>query len=323
MPADAGIAWLGPPRDRGTLDAWCAAVGRPVVRGMVLPIPPVDRFALVAWNMHEGAGDLGRLIADLRAGRLTAGVPVSQFVVLAQEAYRARPPGGTDGRARSAKWAAAIRPTGPREAIVEAADALDLALFYVPSMGNGPPDVGEDRGNAILSTLPLTNFIAVELPMERQRRVAVSAMISARTTAGSPWTLRVVSVHLSNLVAHHLWIFSEAGRARQARALASALPEGIPTALGGDLNTWFGFSDAALRALTNRFSSAAEHADVKPTFWIERLDHLLFDLPPGWTARVSRANSRYGSDHYPLIALVSPAGTAERSQVIGERRTRD
>jgi endonuclease/exonuclease/phosphatase (EEP) superfamily protein YafD len=37
-----------------------------------------------------------------------------------------------------------------------------------------------------------------------------------------------------------------------------------------------------------------------------RLDHLLFRLPGGWTAAVRRAEDRYGSDHYPLVALIEP-----------------
>jgi endonuclease/exonuclease/phosphatase (EEP) superfamily protein YafD len=37
-----------------------------------------------------------------------------------------------------------------------------------------------------------------------------------------------------------------------------------------------------------------------------RLDHLLFRLPEGWRASLRRAERRYGSDHYPLVALVEP-----------------
>ncbi|HEX5475461.1 MAG TPA: endonuclease/exonuclease/phosphatase family protein [Vicinamibacterales bacterium] len=306
MSAGAPIAWLNPREDRRALDAWCAAVGAPIVRTADRPARPVDRLAVVAWNLHEGAGRLPVFLADLRSGRLTGGTPVSDFVLLVQEAYRSRQdePVGVPG----ARWAAPIQPGGAREGIVGVAGALHLWLFYVPSMSNGPPALREDRGNAILSTLPLDGFEAVELPMERQRRVAVAALITGRSTLGRPWTLRLVSVHLSNMVAHHLWIFSEAGRARQAHALAGAFPDRVPTALGGDLNTWFGFSDGALGALSARFSAGPEHQDRRPTFWIERLDHLLFDVPPGWEVRVRRASSRYGSDHYPLIALITPAG---------------
>ncbi|NIP82602.1 MAG: hypothetical protein GWM90_26635, partial [Gemmatimonadetes bacterium] len=43
-------------------------------------------------------------------------------------------------------------PDGEREGVVEAAERLGLAVVYVPGMRNGEH---EDRGNAILSTLPL------------------------------------------------------------------------------------------------------------------------------------------------------------------------
>ena len=42
----------------------------------------------------------------------------------------------------------------------------------------------EDRGNAIVSTEPLHTPFAVELPLERQRRVAVGAGIDVRTPNG-------------------------------------------------------------------------------------------------------------------------------------------
>ena len=61
--------------------------------------------------------------------------------------------------------------------IVEAAGRLGLSLVYVPSMRNGS-DTDEDRGNAILSTEPLSDVAAVELPFERQRRVAIDAAVS-------------------------------------------------------------------------------------------------------------------------------------------------
>jgi endonuclease/exonuclease/phosphatase family metal-dependent hydrolase len=37
-----------------------------------------------------------------------------------------------------------------------------------------------------------------------------------------------------------------------------------------------------------------------------RLDHVLLRLPDGWRAEVRRAKSRYGSDHYPLVATIQP-----------------
>ena len=48
-------------------------------------------------------------------------------------------------------------------------------------MRNGrPPQTDEDRGNAILSTEPLADLTAIELPFEQQRRVAVAATLRSR-----------------------------------------------------------------------------------------------------------------------------------------------
>ncbi|NOT26456.1 MAG: hypothetical protein HOP16_10185 [Acidobacteria bacterium] len=90
-------------------------------------------------------------------------------------------------------------PTGARQDIVETARTRGLSVFYLPSMRNGSEEgaAGEDRGNAILSTLPLTELAGIELPFERQRRVAAAATVTRRDAAGAPWRLRVVSVHLN------------------------------------------------------------------------------------------------------------------------------
>jgi endonuclease/exonuclease/phosphatase family metal-dependent hydrolase len=105
------------------------------------------------------------------------------------------------------------------------------------------------------------------------------------------------------MVMHHAWLFSEPGRDRQARALARALPHEDVLVVGGDFNTWFGFHDAAYRDLAKGLQEA-DQIDRRPTFGRMRLDHVLFRLPAGWHATVARAASRYGSDHYPLVALI-------------------
>jgi endonuclease/exonuclease/phosphatase family metal-dependent hydrolase len=175
-----------------------------------------------------------------------------------------------------------------------------LSLLYVPSMRNGA--AAEDRGNAILSSIALGNPEAIELPLERQRRVAVAADILVRN-ASTRTTLRIVSTHFTNMVAHHLWAMSEPGRVRQARALAAAIDDGMPTVVGGDLNSWFGYRDGAFRELA-RVLPAARPRDRRPTFGPMRLDHVLARLPSGWRITVRRAESRYGSDHYPLVAVI-------------------
>jgi endonuclease/exonuclease/phosphatase family metal-dependent hydrolase len=299
------VHWLraAPERERRSIDRWCAGVGPPARISAGQPAEIfTGSFVVVTWNTHAGAGDIDALVADLRSGRLT-GAPVTSFVLLLQEAYRAGPevPSRTDVR-----WAAAAGPGAPRGTPIDAvaaAQRLGLSSVYVPSMRNGKPGVTQsDRGNAILSTLPLADLTAIELPLERQRRVAVGATISLNTRIG-PLPIRFVSTHFTNMVMHHLWLLSESGRLRQARALARTLPAEGPLIIGGDFNAWFGFRDAAYRELAQR-ARPAETEDRRATFGPLRLDHVLFRLPHGWHSTLRRADQRYGSDHYPLVALV-------------------
>jgi len=304
-----GVRWIrtAPARETASLDRWCRAVGPPA-RIDAPPAPErfTDLLAVVSWNVHVGAGDIDALVADLRSNRITAGRRPSGFVLLLQEAYR----DGTDVPAQpgsDARWASAQpggRAANRRDEIVAAARRLQLNAVYVPSMRNGAPAATrEDRGNAILSTLPLSDVTAIELPLERQRRVAIVATVTLRTSAGASMPVDLVTTHFTNMVMHHAWLFSEPGRDRQARALARALPHEDVLVVGGDFNTWFGFHDAAYRDLAKGLQEA-DQIDRRPTFGRMRLDHVLFRLPAGWHATVARAASRYGSDHYPLVALI-------------------
>jgi endonuclease/exonuclease/phosphatase family metal-dependent hydrolase len=303
----SGVQWIrtAASNEQGAIDRWCAGVGPPARIETARPPPAVlsGSFAVVSWNTHVGGGDLGRLVSDLREGRLT-GAPVDQFVLLLQEVYRAGPevPVGDPDRMN---WAAAERivpPSGAREDIVSLAHRLGLGGIYVPSMRNGSPGrLDEDRGNAILASLALSEPTAIELPLERQRRVAIEA--TAHTAAGL--AIRIVDTHFTNMVMHHLWLFSESGRLRQARALAGVLPSDGALIVGGDFNAWFGFHDAAYRELAV-LGHASPDEDRRPSFGPMRLDHVLFRLPETWKTRVRRADDRYGSDHYPLVASVDP-----------------
>jgi endonuclease/exonuclease/phosphatase family metal-dependent hydrolase len=299
------VRWtrLSANNERPSLNRWCAGVGPSInLEPEELPDALTPPFAIVSWNTHVGSGDLDVFIADLRAGRLTS-TPVRDFVLLLQETYRSGDAVPSDA---GVFWASAIFGAGPRSSRIEAgrlAEHLGLAALYVPSMRNGPPGItSEDRGNAILSTARLHDAGALELPLERQRRVAIAATIMAQRAGASPTPIRIVCTHFTNMVMHHAWILSESGRLRQARALSQALPEG-PLVVGGDLNSWFGYRDAAYRELA-RTLSAASREDRRATFGPMRLDHLLFRLPPGWRAEVRRADRKYGSDHYPLVALI-------------------
>ena len=312
---DTGVRWIrvAPEREWASLDRWCAAVGPParIRTGDALGEgrPP---YAVVSWNDHVGAGDIDALLADLRAGRLSDGRAVSTFVLLMQEAYRAGPevPSRRDPTLR---WAGAERPPGPngkRDDAIGSARRLGLDAVYIPSMRNGAPEAtNEDRGNAIFSTLPLSDVAAVELPLERQRRVAIEATVTLRDEHGAAIPLRLVDTHFTNMVMHHLWVLSESGRARQAQALEAVIPRQGPLIVGGDFNAWFGFVDSAYRELAHGLRRP-DVGDRRPTFGPLRLDHLLFRLPDGWRATVRRADSRYGSDHYPLVSVIDVVRSA-------------
>jgi endonuclease/exonuclease/phosphatase family metal-dependent hydrolase len=196
---------------------------------------------------------------------------------------------------------------GPGFKDIEAiAAGLGFGVYYVPSMRNGPPSASdEDRGNAILSNLPLTELMAVELPFERQRRVAIAATIAGHTTGGAPWRLRIVSAHLDNIGGiKRAFLGAEYGRTRQTRALLDFLAGSEPTLLAGDFNTWFGFADRAYIELARAFPET-RLVDRRRTFHgLLRLDHVFYRLPPGWHAEFRRAAERFGSDHYAMVGTV-------------------
>jgi endonuclease/exonuclease/phosphatase family metal-dependent hydrolase len=300
MAPASGVRWISTAatNERDSLDRWCAGVGPPAyVSGTTRTDEFKSPLIVVSWNTHAGAGDLPRFVGDLRSGRLT-GHPVTDFVLLLQEAFRS----GQAPTLADVEWASAepVRTLKDRWAVLDTATRLGLYAFYVPSMRNGrPAQTREDRGNAIISTRPLGNLTAIELPLERQRRVALDVTL----TLSPNHAIRIVCTHFTNMVMHHLWLLSESGRLRQARALESHLPADGPLIVGGDFNAWFGFRDAAYKELADRLSPPAVN-DTRPTFGPLRLDHLLFRLPQGWRAEVHRADDKYGSDHYPLIATV-------------------
>jgi endonuclease/exonuclease/phosphatase family metal-dependent hydrolase len=303
----APVRWLrvGADNEVPALNRWNAGVGPPFVMAQPAVSAPAQVPVVVSWNTHVGAGDVDTLVADLRSGKLT-GKPVSSFLLLLQEVYRSGKdvPSKEAGRAAWAKLIKPSRLAGPREDIAAIAQRLKLNAFYVPSMRNGAPLItDEDRGNAIMSTLPLSELTAIELPLESQRRVALQATITLAPPGRAAVPLRVVCTHFTNMVLHHLFVLSESGRLRQARALRRVLPAEGPLIVGGDFNSWFGYRDAAFKELAAVAPPAATD-DRRATFGPMRLDHVLLRLPEGWRASVRRLDSKYGSDHYPLIAVV-------------------
>jgi endonuclease/exonuclease/phosphatase family metal-dependent hydrolase len=310
-------AWVPAPGngDRDALDAWCGAVGPMVLHreGAAIGVPHADSVLVATWNVHVGGGDIAGFVADLRAGRLTGGDAVEHFVLLIQEAHRAGPavPQQLADGARSADRIGTLPPAGQRTDIVEAARALRLHMLYVPSMRNGadPDDPPEDRGNAILSTLPLTRPAAIELPYEAQRRVVAAATVDVTSTAGRSWSVRLASVHLDNRSRLTRGIASLGpGRGRQARAVAEAMADDTLAVVGGDMNSWsIGPLEMAPRILRRHFPDAAPH-DGKPTHVTGvirlRLDELFFRGSSAMMTGAERVDDRYGSDHHAVMAWV-------------------
>jgi endonuclease/exonuclease/phosphatase family metal-dependent hydrolase len=332
--ADDSLSWYFPEAsgDNRRLERWCETVEGPVVVaapsasfGMLLP---GDSLAVAVWNNNAGGGDLLRFLADemgMRCSKdgstLLAGG--SHFVLLSQEAFRRsadlleEPPQWAIPEAVSEGWLSGARPDA-----VEVARRCGLALAYVAAARNGGAlrdGLGEDKGVAILSTLPLSDIVALELPYEAARRVALAATVRDR----SGERLRVVSVHLISAAGPARVLTTGNGsRLRQALALIDALRQldlalagagsdsasGYPvsTVLAGDLNTWSN-RESTLRHLRDHFPESPPPPE-EGTRGPFPTDHLFFrraagtDAPALIGGSYRRLENRYQSDHHPLVA---------------------
>jgi endonuclease/exonuclease/phosphatase family metal-dependent hydrolase len=295
-------------RERQALDRHCGTLGSIVLipRPTTAAPPATDRIAVVGWNVHVGGGDLRTLLDRLESGGLT-GEPVAQYVVLVQEAHRSGgdvPPVAPGvGVPRRIAPRDAVR---AREDIVSIARRRGLALYYAPSMRNGDEPPFEDRGNAILSTFPLEDLAAVELPFTRQRRVAIGARIQGRTRDGRPWSMQVASVHLDTLAgANRLWIFAAGWRGAQAKTALAGLGERDPSVVSGDLNTWLlGGRESAVRRFRDSCPQTRTAVTPPGSSAHGRLDYVFYRLPEPWTSEVRKLRDKYGSDHAPLVGAI-------------------
>ena len=315
QPSLASIHWSEPVEEaeKRRLASWCAAVGPVLFRPQAASqidrgAPGLDGLTFVSWNVHVGAGDVERFVHDLRAGRLPGGRRPEHLILMLQESVRSEgvplsvPPG-----ASAAAWIGSDKSL-ERNQVDQLAVTLGMAVFYAPSMRNGlAGDRPADRGNAILSTLPLADPGAIELPGERQRRVAITARIAV-DVSGARIPLSIGVAHLDALgPPRTLWVFGAAAtRAAQARSLLAALPPG-PMIVGADLNSWLGPGEPAARLLLDDFPSTPDVARQPTLTRGLVVDHMFFRLPSGWRAHFERAPTRYGSDHYPLIGWMTPA----------------
>lgn len=316
--AQGELEWFIPKRatEQARLERWADAVGPPYVSRRATAARASNDLRVVSWNTAVGEADVVAFIADLQRDD-----PDRPLILLLQEVYRDCPDVPMTLR-RSSAFAGHLgrRPTAGSEHLGDDIETIaaksSLTAYYVPSMRNGSPaESREDRGNAILSNLPLEELGAIELPFERQRRVAVAATAEGRAADGTPWRMRLVSAHLDNMLgARRLW-FAGGGfaRARQARALVDVVRDEHVAAVGGDFNTWFGFAEPAFLETARAFTHT-DAGDPRPTFHnLLRLDHLFFRLPDGWHAEIVRGRSRYGSDHWPLIATIRIEGQSKKS----------
>lgn len=304
------ISWISPvdPRGRAKLDDWCSTVGPIVLHQSPAPAPSrVDRLVVVGWNVHLGAGDVIRLMRDLRSGRSVPAAVDAPIALLLQETFRS----GTQvpsGRAGPVPRRLAPREGTARHSAIDLASALGLTVYYLPMMRNGrsdAPEAREDRGIAVLTSLPLREVHAVELPLGRQRRPAAVATIPLETSSGARFNLRLVNLHLETRSGpRRLWLGSPQVRDRQVKALLDSLGGDAPTVIEGDLNTWAN-REPLLERLGRKFAACG---DGRPTFSAGlHLDWFFTRLPAEWTIACRRLDETYGSDHYPIVAVIGRA----------------
>jgi hypothetical protein len=277
-------------------------------------------LTVVVWNANAGAGDLVELVRR-ELGLACAGTSsarsagASHVVLLVQEALRrsdAIPDGPRLGLV-APPASEASRP-GPRLDVLEVARRCGLSLFYAPQVRNGfaPRDgLPEDRGVAILSTLPLTDFTLIELPLESARRVVAVASVRNRDGA----RLRLASVHLiTTPPPWRVLVTGNSSRVRQALGLADALRQldaapgsAVSTIAAGDLNTW-SVREGAIRRLRELFPDSP-HPLATPTRGPFPTDHVFFRRAPGrppgadriLPGSYRRIENTYYSDHHPVI----------------------
>jgi endonuclease/exonuclease/phosphatase family metal-dependent hydrolase len=285
-------------------------VGRPVALDLAGPrsLGAVTGIAVLSWNCWIGRGRLDEVLSRVRE---TAGLPV---VALVQEAYRAD--GSIPMRAarRAARRAAGAFPPRlhPRIDIVELAGELGLNLRYVPSMRNGVSR--SDRGNAILSDLPLADAVAFELPLVLQRRVPVVATLPLG--AGD---VHVVSAHLDPRgPPGYAWL-GVAGRATQTEYLLRQLA-GDLVILGADLNLGRGRRERSWRLLHEAgFGPGVPPVNPPWRHTFHGMPRLVLDyvlvrdraehIAHAAVERLDedprdRGPTVFGSDHHPLLSRV-------------------
>lgn len=291
------VRWVNasPDANRSELDDWCGSVGAPVVT-----LEPAERAGevrrlnVLSWNVHVGGGQVPALVAEMKKTGRDTGV-----VLMLQEMFRigdAVP----EWTARLFKLPGRIAPPRGTPEIAAVARQLGMAVAYVPSMRNGDTLIAaerEDRGSAILSTEPLSDVVAIELPMLKQRRVVVMATVTPR--GGHLPPMRVMATHFDTL----------GPRGKQAEALAGYVKQ-LPTqpalVMGGDLNALWGARDTTVRTLSRVMQM--ERCGDSRTHLLGRFDFIFSTLAASVQRNCITIQPKYGSDHRPLrLTIGSPA----------------
>lgn len=300
-----GVTWVRwTESGREPLDQWCASVGHPVLMTSHSGTADVIRLLVVTWNVHVGGGRVKDFVEKLWADEPDRSH--TGLVLLLQETFRAGEE-VPDAYPRGLRVPSAIRPSPRSLDITGIAKQLGMSVAYVPSMRNGAATnlaEREDRGNAILSTEPLTDVQAIEVPFGKQRRVAVAATVTPRGSGIGP--LRVISTHF-DLGGH---------RVAQAEAIGTRIDGlgGLPLIVGGDFNAMNGPNDRSVQAVGRRIpmepcGTGRTHRwplrlDVL-AFFVGRLDFMFSTLESSGLTRGCRTlNDTFDSDHLPVLLTV-------------------
>ena len=160
--------------------------------------------------------------------------------------------------------------------------------------------------------MKVTDLVAIELPFEASRKIAVVATI--RGPGGEP--VRVVTLHLdlSSTLARTL-VSGNGTRLRQALGMTEALDslESSVTIVGGDFNTWSA-GESVLKRMALHFPDSPPW-DGRPTRGSFPTDHILYRTVPESQIDLVEGSYRsfdrtYGSDHAGRIVWLRGQGPA-------------
>jgi endonuclease/exonuclease/phosphatase family metal-dependent hydrolase len=325
---DPPILWFTPvgTGENRALGDWCENVGPPIIRqtpAADFSNLPDDSLDVLVWNVEAGDGWVTEFLEQ--NGRIECSGPTSRvpddglhFVMLAQEALRRSneiPREVVNGALLPRVGSGDTNP-GAFLDLIQVAERCGLAIFYLPGSRNGPDEYAglrEDKGNAILSTLPLQDFAGIELPFESIRRVVPVATVEPE----SGRKIRFASAHfITTPPPWRVVMTGNSARERQALGLIDGLMRieaaygETAVVLGGDLNT-FSNRETALRKLRRYFGESPPPFN-EPTRGPIHADHILFRANTFFDSRpdhiipgsYQRIDDLYYSDHYPVRARV-------------------